>query len=956
MTRKGTILSKITVEQEPGLTDTLVTAELDTTHTAPTFAELGVRDEIVRALGEQGIERTFAIQELTLPLALAGEDLIGQARTGMGKTFGFGVPLLHRVATADSGTTPLDGTPRALVIVPTRELCIQVTEDLERAGKYLRNHKGALKVAAIYGGRPYDSQIAALRDGVDVVVGTPGRLLDLAKQNHLILGKIGVLVLDEADEMLDLGFLPDIERILTMVPDQRQTMLFSATMPGPIITLARTFLTRPTHIRAEEPHDSAVHDRTAQFVYRAHALDKAELVARVLQAEGRGATMIFTRTKRTAQKVADDLAERGFAVGAVHGDLNQVQREKALDKFRKGAIDVLVATDVAARGIDIDDVTHVINYQCPEDEKTYVHRIGRTGRAGRTGVAVTLIDWDELNRWAGIDSALGLGIQEPVETYSRSPHLFTDLGIPEGVTGTVRKAPRVRETDAVVEERPARTPRKRNRKRTLRGKPVDESQNTENADSAAADDTAERVDASSPGPDTAGGDRADAGAAPARRRRRRRRGGSGANANTNGAHHDSMESSVATTQRDEAERGDSPASGGTAPRAEAQQNDAAAPLNGSAAQGDSDNRSVEAASVAAAASTGRASAVPVTESATAPETEAPRRRTRRRTSAVETAADTASTAVSADVSAADGSVAGTETATSAGSVTDAQTAGAATATAGTTVTADASVTAETPEATAPDATGPADVEAAAEAQAPVEPVKRAPRKRTTRAAGTETGAEDGDAAPRRRTRKTATADVTAEDSPAPRKRAPRKKVTAEAIAADSTATPDPASSDPASSDSKSSALASSDSASSAPPSSDSASSSVDANEAGPAAAPEKTAAKKTAAKKTAIKKAAAEKTAPRKTAAKKATAKSVAASAETDAAESDATSAEAATPGTAEANGATAPAAPRRRTRKAATAEPVGEDTPAPRKRAPRKKVETSVEAVETTAGSAASA
>ena len=339
-TRKARTLSKIVIDQESETGDTTLSAQLDDTHVPPTFAELGVREDIVRSLTDIGIERTFAIQELTLPLALAGDDLIGQARTGMGKTFGFGVPLLHRITTPDSGTTPLDGTPRALIIVPTRELCVQVSSDLSNAAKHLKSKNGPVEILSIYGGRPYESQISALQKGVDVVVGTPGRLLDLAKQGHLILGKVGVLVLDEADEMLDLGFLPDIERILGMVPDRRQTMLFSATMPGPIITLARTFLTQPTHIRAEEAESSAVHDRTAQHIYRAHALDKVEMVSKVLQANGRGATMIFTRTKRTAQKVADELLERGFAVGAVHGDLGQIQREKALEKFRTGGIDV----------------------------------------------------------------------------------------------------------------------------------------------------------------------------------------------------------------------------------------------------------------------------------------------------------------------------------------------------------------------------------------------------------------------------------------------------------------------------------------------------------------------------------------------------------------------------------------------------------------------------------------
>jgi len=443
------------------------------THLNPTFAELGVRDEIVRALSEDGKEHPFAIQELTMPLALAGDDLIGQARTGMGKTLAFGVPLLQRITTDPE--KELSGIPRALVVVPTRELCLQVYNDLATASKYLTAGDRKLSVTSIYGGRPYEPQIEALQKGVDVVVGTPGRLLDLAQQGHLQLGGLSMLVLDEADEMLDLGFLPDIERILRQIPTDRQAMLFSATMPDPIITLARTFMNQPTHIRAEAPHSAATHDTTEQFAYRAHALDKVEMVARILQAEGRGATMIFTRTKRTAQKVSDELAERGFKVGAVHGDLGQGAREKALKSFRTGDIDVLVATDVAARGIDIDDITHVINYQIPEDEQAYVHRIGRTGRAGKTGIAVTLVDWDELPRWAMIDTALGLNTPDPAETYSSSPHLYEELNIPADSNGTIgepRKAPAAKRAPAEKSaDRPART-RNRTRRRTRAGEPV----------------------------------------------------------------------------------------------------------------------------------------------------------------------------------------------------------------------------------------------------------------------------------------------------------------------------------------------------------------------------------------------------------------------------------------------------------------------------------------------------
>ena len=390
--------------------------------------------ETVEALEALGITTPFAIQQLALPIALSGSDMIGQARTGTGKTLAFGIPLLQRI---EVGT---GRAPQALVVVPTRELCVQVASDLEKAGSTRK-----VKVLSIYGGRSYEPQVEALRKGVDVVVGTPGRLLDLAQQKSLDLSEVRMLVLDEADEMLDLGFLPDVERILALTPSEgRQTMLFSATMPGPIITLARTFMRQFTHVTAEMPDEDRTVPTTQQHVFRAHALDKAEMLARILQAEARGLTMVFTRTKRTADKLAGDLIDRGFAAAAVHGDLGQGQREQALRAFRSGKVDVLVATDVAARGIDVKDVTHVINYQCPEDEKTYLHRIGRTGRAGESGVAVTFVDWDDLPRWNLINTALSLPFPDPVETYSSSPHLYETLDIPKAASGRLPRAQRTR--------------------------------------------------------------------------------------------------------------------------------------------------------------------------------------------------------------------------------------------------------------------------------------------------------------------------------------------------------------------------------------------------------------------------------------------------------------------------------------------------------------------------------
>jgi len=438
-----------------------------------TFAQLGVLDPVVQALNQVGITSPFRIQALAIPIALTGTDMIGQARTGTGKTLAFGIPLLQRIVVPgerDYAQLAKPGAPQALVVTPTRELASQVSSDLGTAST--RRHA---RVITVYGGVGYQDQLNALRDGVEVVVGTPGRLIDLLERGALDLAHVKVLVLDEADKMLDLGFLPDVERILTQTPELRQTMLFSATMPAAIVSLARRHMRHPVNIRAESPGETTIVPATAQFVYQVHELDKPEIVARILQAENRSRVMIFCRTKRSAQRLSDDLVDRGFKAASIHGDLNQFAREKALRRFREGRIDVLVATDVAARGLDVEGVTHVINYECPEDDQVYVHRIGRTGRAGASGVAITFVDWVDLTRWKVINNILGLPFEEPQETYSTSPHLHHDLGIDPAAKGRIGRA-RLQSSEAAPSKsvRTARPEKSvRTRRRLRNGVPVE---------------------------------------------------------------------------------------------------------------------------------------------------------------------------------------------------------------------------------------------------------------------------------------------------------------------------------------------------------------------------------------------------------------------------------------------------------------------------------------------------
>ncbi|MCL2782552.1 MAG: DEAD/DEAH box helicase [Propionibacteriaceae bacterium] len=462
--------------------------------TAGTFNDLGVDQCLVTALHEAGIDHPFPIQEMAIPIALSGADLIGQARTGTGKTLAFGLPLLQHVLLKgddDFEDLPQPGKPQALVLTPTRELASQITVELTAANR----HRGA-RLLTVYGGVGYDDQVDSLKDGIDIVVGTPGRILDLADSRRLDLSQVVHVVLDEADEMLDMGFLPDVERIVAKTSSDRQGMLFSATMPGPIVALARANMHQPVHVRAEGHDATLTVPETTQFVYQAHDLDKPEILGKLLQAPTVTKIMVFTRTKRSAQRLADELVDRGFNAVTIHGDLTQQARERALRRFRKNDANVLVATDVAARGIDVAGVSHVLNYECPDDEKTYVHRIGRTGRAGASGVAVTFVDWADVTRWKVINRALDLPFAEIEESYSTTPQLLADLGIPAGIKGRLAEArpPVARESghskghrdqggrrernrrqqdDAVDAPREKSERPKRERRRTRNGAPVE---------------------------------------------------------------------------------------------------------------------------------------------------------------------------------------------------------------------------------------------------------------------------------------------------------------------------------------------------------------------------------------------------------------------------------------------------------------------------------------------------
>jgi ATP-dependent RNA helicase DeaD len=370
------------------------------------FTGLGLDPALLRSLEELGYEEPTPVQREAIPIMLAGRDMLGQAATGTGKTAAFALPMLQRIA-ATRTTGPRSGVPRALVLVPTRELAMQVAEALHKYGRGLDMH-----VLPVYGGQPIQQQLRALKRGVDVVVATPGRALDHVRRGSLALEAVEIVVLDEADEMLDMGFADDLEAILSELPAERQTALFSATIPPRIAHLAEKHLRKPARLRiAAEKSAPGEAPRVRQVAYVVGRRHKIPALRRVLEMESPTSAMVFCRTRTEVDELTESLASGGYRAEALHGGNSQEQRDRVMRRFRENAIDVLVATDVAARGLDIDHVSHVVNFDVPSAPGAYVHRIGRTGRAGREGVAITLVEPREHRFLRSIEQATGQRIQ-----------------------------------------------------------------------------------------------------------------------------------------------------------------------------------------------------------------------------------------------------------------------------------------------------------------------------------------------------------------------------------------------------------------------------------------------------------------------------------------------------------------------------------------------------------------
>ncbi|AWV07467.1 DEAD/DEAH box helicase [Marilutibacter maris] len=367
------------------------------------FGDLSLPEPLLKALSEVGYESPSPIQAATIPPLLEGRDLLGQAQTGTGKTAAFALPILARVARA--GAPAGQRKPRALVLAPTRELAIQVAEAFH---KYA-HHLPGFQVLPIYGGQSYGPQLAALRRGVDVVVGTPGRIIDHLERGSLDLSQLECLVLDEADEMLRMGFIDDVEAVLKKTPETRQVALFSATMPAPIKRIAQTYLREPVEIAIKARTTTS--DNVRQRYWWVSGVHKLDALTRILEAEPFDAMIIFTRTKQATEELAEKLTARGFAAAAINGDVQQQQRERTVQQLRDGRIDVLVATDVAARGLDVERISHVLNYDIPYDTESYVHRIGRTGRAGRSGEAILFVTPRERGMLRAIERATRQAIE-----------------------------------------------------------------------------------------------------------------------------------------------------------------------------------------------------------------------------------------------------------------------------------------------------------------------------------------------------------------------------------------------------------------------------------------------------------------------------------------------------------------------------------------------------------------